>query len=133
MSPEGSTAIRKQEFEWRSFANSSNEGDTNAQTGTIPDYVQDDNNIPEHSSLSYHVNKEHPHVTCLVNTQGRFLLDVCIALLRELPVKPSTTDQSQSKSIHKWFDSECKVQERRIHNAKKMYTGHLHIYTTISR
>ena len=47
-------------------ANFSNEGETlicgdmNARTGTLPDYVQDDNNnIPEHPPLTYIVDKEH--------------------------------------------------------------------------
>ena len=55
------------EFEWISFenevANFSNEGETlicgdmNARTGTLPDYVQDDNNnIPEHPPLTYIVD-----------------------------------------------------------------------------
>ena len=92
MSPKGSTATRNQEFEWRSFenevANFSNEGETlicgdmNARTGTLPDYVQDDNNIPEHSPLTSIVDKEHLRVsirTCyIVNTQGKLPLDICI-------------------------------------------------------
>ena len=92
MSPKGSTATRNQEFEWISFenevANFSNEGETlicgdmNARTGTLPDYVQDDNNnIPEHPPLTYIVDKEHLRVSrdLLVNTQGRLLLDICIS------------------------------------------------------
>ena len=51
-----------------------------ARTGTQCDYVENDNDIPEHFSLTYIIDQDYRRVSqdLTVNMQGRCLLDLCI-------------------------------------------------------
>ena len=90
MPPQGSTITCNRASEWGSLEceilKFSCEGDIvlcgnlNARTGTIGDYIESDNDMPEYSPLTYSVDEDHPRVSqdTTVNMQGRCLLDLCI-------------------------------------------------------
>ena len=90
--PKGSTISCNRQSEWSSFefeivkfASQGDIlvcGDLNARTGTQCDYVENDNDIPEHFSLTYIADQGYRRVSQdpMVNMQGRCLLDLCIGL-----------------------------------------------------